>query len=609
MALFRIPALIAIYATTGALAQDAPRTSFVVPGDVVWEGTVNGLDRDGSAPVFELAPAGDAFVYFQGLPWPRLMFRKLGEKEPKMLGRLVPFGRRHPRFAPDGNAVYFTAERHFKRRLRPGHRAGGKDPVVQTVVVRVTTDGRSVVHVAPAGLSAPDAFAVFLDLRPDGRSALVGIGNGLRRAAATRGDYALELAEISVPGDASSPTPPRRLGFQVPGHAVARYSTDGRSIYYTRQPASGPGGGAAVFQLEIAGGTHRKLDIDAFGIGTRSGKTVIVPNLRPHIGSFGFDPFTAYSFGADSSEATERFGVPAEFPGSGAAGAHPIGRTSKRLLLRTGPAYRPRLTVSSWKREAAGAESTLNTRSKGGTFPLVSELARSLGTSPTPIQNARVRWTEESQADGKTIRRTITVEEFMGGAVRIEKVTPPENPEDLPAHEIFARDARGCSFTNDLGEVSRISTRTFQTELNACSPLQLLVDPCGLRDATLEYVRVAGPKVLAKPSAIEFRHADAYHGTIHLKRVGERLLPEKIVSPAYLSRASLSRTSLSRTSLSGTGARESSGGTSRAEKVLAFDDFRPVAGRLLPHRITFDDGVSPPEKSRVMTVEEISIGR
>ena len=184
--------------------------------------------------------------------------------------------------------------------------------------------------------------------------------------------------------------------------------------------------------------------------------------------------------------------------------------------------------------------------------------------------------------------------------MRIEKVTPPENPEDLPAHEIFARDARGCSFTNDLGEVSRISTRTFQTELNACSPLQLLVDPCGLRDATLEYVRVAGPK----PSAIEFRHADAYHGTIHLKRVGERLLPEKIVSPTYLARTSLSRTSLSRT-----GARESSGGTSRAEKVLAFDDFRPVARRLLPHRLTFDDGVSPPEKSRVMTVEEISIGR
>ena len=122
------------------------------------------------------------------------------------------------------------------------------------------------------------------------------------------------------------------------------------------------------------------------------------------------------------------------------------------------------------------------------------------------------------------------------------------------------------------------------------SPLQLLVDPCGLRDATLEYVRVAGPKVLAEPTAIEFRHADAYHGTIHLKRVGERLVPEKIVSPMYLSRPAT---------------RESSGGTSHAEKVLTFDDFRPVAGRLLPHRITFDDGVS----LRVMTVEEISFGR
>ena len=69
------------------------------------------LERQPAPDSFVLSPDGRGLFYFQGAPWPRLLFRSLDEpgSEARMVAPFVPFRRRPPRVAPSGEAVYFTA--------------------------------------------------------------------------------------------------------------------------------------------------------------------------------------------------------------------------------------------------------------------------------------------------------------------------------------------------------------------------------------------------------------------------------------------------------------------------------------------------------------------
>ena len=589
--------ILATLSFTVAFADPCDRP-VMAPGEVIWEGAPDALDLLHSRPIVELAPDGKSFLFLQGLPWPRLMIQSVepGEDEPVMLGTKAPFGGRQPRFSPDGQFVYFTAELDWRPRRRPrkGDASPGDD--VRTAAIRIALKDHAETTIAPAPGSSRDAFGIFLDLDPTGERALVGTGNGLRAYGFLMAPYEMEVFEV----DLSNRQPWTKLPFVLKEAALARYSADGQFIYYSNYAKDE--GLAVVYGYQRATGARSKLHRDVLRIGWRAGDLDVAAVPSAHLGSFGFDGFRSFLFRLGHDDPVVHWRPSADFLGDRVDGAPwPRAVRGARVLLRLGLPDRPRFAVCQWDRTAyrsrlkeaidgpeclgdrrlpaarariarARSESLRLARVAPVATELVDRLERSLILLPSaPVASVRVRWKEARSEAG--VQRDFEVIERATGEMIIEKVTPPFDELDAPMKELSVSDGRIFRHTDDRGDTRDVPEHLFEQERLGVSPYHLLLDPAGLTHADLEYVSVDGGD---KQKRLGFRYLDGYSGHLLVEIDGPSVRPVEIVS---------------RMSFPSDRVRESLGNprgeTDSQYKSVRFVDYRPLDGRLVPHTVIF----------------------
>lgn len=584
----------------------------VSPGGVVWQGTPHGLDRRQSGSVVELAPDGRSFLYFQGLPWPRLMLQSFADgATPVMMSTLAPFGARSPRFSPTGEFVYFTAELDWRPRRRPRKGEANPGDDLRAAVVRIASGDRTEKILAPSPGSARNAFAIFLDLDPSGNTILIGTGNGLRVFGSTLSPYKMEVFELDVAGK----KPRKKLPFVVKEAAVARYSNDGRTIYYTNY-ARGEGP-AVVYGYHRETGVESKLFWDVQRGGWGAGDLDIGAVTLPHLGSFGFDAFPSFFLRHGNFDASLQWKASPGLPPGDGRGSWPISVREDRVLLRVGPPDQALFVLATWDATAYEDARTLATehpeclsdsrlpkvrervasdravsrrraQASSEAEEILSLLSRSLILpSDAPLRAARVSWKEDRVNSG--VPREFHVLETSRGSFRLEKITPPFDPLDAPMKEVWVSDGRNFQTIDDRGDVRTVPERIFQAERNGVSPFQLLFDPIGLTHVGLEFVSVASAKKDSE-RRLDFVYVDGYRGSLFVELEGDGARPTRIVSPLLFASEHV-RKSLGKPL----------GGEERKTKTVSFADFRTIAGRLLPHRITFESGFN----DYTLTLEEV----
>lgn len=593
-----------------AIAFSVAMTSFaseceipaVEPGAVIWRGVPDGIDRRHSRPIVELSPDGKSVLFLQGLPWPRLMLQPIepADADAIMLGTQAPFGTRQPRFSPDGAHVYFTAELDWRPRRRPrkGESSPGDD--LRTAVVRIALRDSSETILAPVPGSARDAFGIFLDLESSGDRALIGTGRGLRAYGSLMSPYEMQAFEIDLRGKA----PRKELPFVVKEDALVRYSRDGRLIYYTIFARHE--GLAVVYGYDRETGRESKLHRDVLRIGWRAGDVDIAALGVAHLGSFGFDGFLGFLLRHGHDDPAVQWRTTRTFlDRDDAQPVWPRTVRGTRALVRTGPPDLSRFAVTEWDAAAYQNELSMATKRRSclgdarlpeprerlakaraeslrlaRVRPEVKETVESLGRSlillgGAPVDAVRVRW-KEARAEVGVVRE-FEVIETARGALRIEKVTPALDELDAPMKEIFVSDGRSFRFTDDRGDTRDIPEQIFVQERVGVSPYHLLLDPAGLTHPDLEFVSIdgAGPE-----KRLGFEYLDGYSGELKVEVDGALVRPTEIISRMAFASDQV-RVSMG----------NPRGKTDWVTKSVRFEDFRPVAGRLVPHRVIFENGL------------------
>ncbi|MBI4585443.1 MAG: hypothetical protein HY717_15630 [Planctomycetes bacterium] len=587
----------------------------LAPGEIIWQGALNGIDATARERILELAPDGQSFLYYQGAPWPRLMLQPAGAKdvEPRMVGTVAPLATRAPRFDLEGKSVFFTARLDW-RPLRPP--AAGPPPegaIVHLAAVRVAVDGKSQEKLAPAPSAPVDASAIFLDLHPGSQILLVGAVASLKAAELQNGSFSMNMLEIPASGGGSG----EDLGFQIGGRAVARYSWDGKAIYYTRDDFKD--GSPPLFRYDRSSGVHEALRREACSAGWSAGDVEVCRFQLAHPGGFGWDAYPAFFLQRSLKEPAVLFRLPEGFPLSAQAALVPHSIRGERMLLSSGLEDQPRAVLARWnprafeeelarakaspresldpgnpeaRKQWAAGRARLSLRAAGDSAaaPLLKSMLRSLVLLPgAPVERIKVRWAQESGLAGSDLKRAVEVIESARGAVRLEKTLPPEKPESTPPRELVVGDGQEARLTDDRNITTALPNSALQAELAQFSPYQLLLDPAALGNPGLRFQAARNPgwkePAPASERALEFRHLDGFHGTLFLQVEGEQALPTRLVTPQLFPSEKMRRNM----------------GIVPNDKSITFEDYRPVAGRLVPHRLRFDDGLSP----FTLTVEEL----
>lgn len=575
---------------------------------VLWSGRLDALERQHPRAAFQLAPGGKGFLYFQGAPWPRLLYRSLDDPsaEPRMLSRSVPYSSLPPRFNPQGDAVFFTAVTNLESLDAPTAR---QRPLALKLV-RVDLADLKVERLHPPEGSPDDAFSVLLDVHPSGDWILAGAGADLRTRDLRRSEGPMRLLEISTQVGNRERAPPRELGIQVNRQSFVRYSRDGRRVEYTLAPHDDPG--AEVFALD-------RESLKGFQTGVRSGSLARHAgdlDLRtfqwPHRGSFGWDGFQSYDVSPGGSAASLPLRFAPEVAALSILPPEPVAFRGDRVLLCGGLQDRPLVIVAAFtatggaggKPQPAGTRLALDPRfGKGGvlarvdpeTAPLLERLRGTLQSpqaSEVRAVRAELRQVGTSVAAGTV--QAVTVHEKLPGLFLAERSFTPEageaeKPAEKPAAEeilpepqtqILASDGSECWMKLEDGRFQVVEEAFVSLEVNSLSVFRLLLDPAGLGDPELRFAKAVAAEPGEDGAArwrLPYSYADGYSGELVVEEREGGVRPLVWESPLIFSSHAL----------------EQAIGNVPKTKSLHFEDFRSFAGRLIPHRLRFENGFEP----------------
>lgn len=447
-----VPSLLAasLVLANAPAAADGARAARLEVGAPLWSAPIDGLDLS-TAPedLFDLAPGAESLVYLQGAPWPRVMVQELApgpEAPPRPLSAAVPLSGRPVRFAPDGDAVYFSL-------LERTETLDGAAPRPRrSFAARAAFPGGELEVIYPPRAHPGAGHAVFLDVRPDGQAILVGLGTGggpvetgelevaeirrLPREAPERGSEA--AAGARAWGD------PFRLGFAIGARGTARYADGGRAVDCARgetperetsrlerlviaaevpgaargagaAPASGNEGRGASSRLEAAPRPAGELDVRRL-LRSRLGAGDGFPEVRAGPAGTVAGPAGTLSDGAGAARSGALLSFAPEVLAHAPAAPQPLVFRKGRVLLQAmGRAGRLTL-VAPWAWAppgsapgpeagaeagasaapeaaagvaAAGVAGTVRARASAEARPLLEAIARSLeggaGTPPAAL--------------------------------------------------------------------------------------------------------------------------------------------------------------------------------------------------------------------------------
>lgn len=589
-------AVIGLCFSPGLVAQD---TAAIGARRVIFRRQLDALRRPHGTLDFALSPDGRRLLYYQGLPWPRLMVVDVDSPHasPRMIGALEPFGALPPRFGASGDEVFFTVvdgtAAHSARAISPT-RASAVD--LPLVVVRADiASGRSA-RLHPASTRG-GAFSVLLDVHPSGERILVGTGRGFRGPDLRAAPTALTLVEVPARGGSDS-----RPGFQVMSDALVRYSRDGASIEYTQGAGDEPEVERARFDLASA--RHVELGPATLAEWRPAGDHDVRAIERVHRGSFGYDGVSSYAVRRTVDGVTH---VAELDVASALAGLPivPIAFAGGRALVAGGPRDRPTLAVVELEvgagaalvaetdvtRFAVGADffrGGIACRSDPKAAAILERVRRAL--TPTAAKSgvaARAEARRTKSLGATTLSFTITATEALDGRFRVERQFPPVAVDSSDGRaatgESTVSYARGRGSIRSAGDARQpVDAGFLARTLAESSPLRLWLDPAGLADRDLRFLAprdaASGRDTAATAAGVvlPFEYDDGFAGELSLE-AGERgLLPRE-----WRTRLSFPTHALA-TQI----------GAVRAHKTLRFEEWRDVDGRLVPARIYFDDGIA-----------------
>ncbi len=503
---------------------------------------LNGADLNHQPVVMELSADGKSVVYYQGLPWPRLVVQGLKDDQPKvrLLSKMAPFTWRRPRISGDGKWVYFTANPYWKPR-RP--RALEAPQPWFPKVVRANWEGTPTEVIYPKTATSAGEFGVLLDLHPKSGRLLIGTGTQLTSTLVQQGTTQLKVQEIDPSTGVLKP-----LGFEVGFHEGIRYSGDGQSIYYTNKFSS------QLFQLKLNQGTHAALSLNKAQIGRRLDFHELIPSWRSHLGSFSSGSTETYLLTRTQNTkgiVLQPKGSPDQWKGGPSV---PLSLQKGILLSRSHFEDWPVGTLSSWAAPSLKSEKVflssgwvtkeLNARSY---LSVVSQFSpdvqmwkerlvasfppRKVGEKLTHLR-ALIK-IKNYIPERPDVEVSFTVLETAKGFGRIEISTPAINPADVPALETWDYSEKKLEFTSDEGTRSPRRIDEYHALLSLVSPYRLFVDPAGLNDS-LQFSK--GPT----NESLSFQYKNGFHGEITFQNHEGSWVPLKIQSPKWFkSKASL----------------------------------------------------------------------
>ena len=220
---------------------------------------------------------------------------------------------------------------------------------------------------------------------------------------------------------------------------------------------------------------------------------------------------------------------------------------------------------------------------------LIEKMRASLVVSTdSPLRTVQVNWKQsQGEAESSTKSRTIKVIESIKGPIRIENTQPPSNPEDAPRRELLIYDGVQYHQTDDEGMTTILAPESTQNVLNIFSPLHLLFDPAGLSHPENRFQIHKENNHASSERILSFRYLDGFHGKLYLKIENGQVLPARISTPFIFQSLKIKKQFR----------------FAAKEKTISFENYKLVDGRMVPHKIIFDNGL----QSLSLEVEELII--
>ncbi len=540
-------------------------------GPVVWQGSLDGLARPHQRTAFRLSPRGDAFLWFQGPPLPRLMLQPLAGGEgsggaARMVGTATPCSTMAPRWGPDGRDLYFTAA-SAPVSARPSGRGRVRTPVALWVV-RAALPTLAVEPVWPRAGRADGSIAVLLDVHPSGDRVLVGTARAPERFGGDprRADLRLALVEVPV-GEGAGDV--RTLGLFIGGRALARYDRSGAAVELVDGDAGDPG--ALVRRWDLTRGRFEPGGAERAGWRRHGGDLDVVVLQVPHRGSFGHDPFRTFALARAGSPSAASLRVPAAVLQASIVPPVPIAARAGRVLLCGGLPDRPRVFVTRLFLPAAGATRSARfdpaaalrlseaffagemlCRVDDGTRPIVERLRATLREPDAPpirALRARVRW-EGIGVNAGTVH-ALRIVESAPGRCRIERslavieadVSTAEDgdavgpPPRKSGTQVLSFDGERCWLKGEGDRWQRVDAAFAAAELSSSSLLRLALDPAGLGDPHLAFgpAREESADAQGRRWTLPVRYDDGYAGELVVAETDSgAVLPVAWRSPLHL---------------------------------------------------------------------------
>jgi hypothetical protein len=569
----------------------------------VWSGHLDALEKDHDPLAFALAPHGRGFLYYQGAPWPRLLYRSLAEPdtEPLMVAPVVPLPFFPPRFSPSGDAVYFTVVEGAETLPAPGDR-----PVPPAFyVARVSFPSLEIERLHPAEGGREGFFSVLLDMHPSGDSVLVGAGSGLRGVDPRRDDVNLEVLEVPADGGTAVP-----LELRVNGLALVRYTRDGTAVEYT--VGARGGAGARVLRYVRSSGRHERTQETQAQLWRHAGELDVQAFQLPHRGSFGRDPYRSFEVREPGATAglLLRLAAPVAALAGCAPGAPdapppvPVTFQSGRVLLCGGFQDRRLLVVAEVEPRSRASTAPVAKRAPFALDPrffgdeilaghepaareILDKLRQSLRTTAAEkIAAIRAEFAFTGPASAGGGREVMQVLERADGPLLIERTYSPLPAEDAegkavevaPISQILAFDGERCWMKTGDDRYLQIEEPAFAMELSATSPFRWLFDPAGLKDP---HLRFSKPEALPAGKdgesrwKVPFFYPDGYSGELVVGEESATTLPVSWRTPLVLPGQKLRRDF----------------GKLPQTKEATFEGWHLSKGWWIPRQLRFDGGL------------------
>ena len=591
-------------------------------GELLWRGQPVAISCPSGERPLDLAPDGSSVLYLQGDPWPRVMLQPLtAGAEPVVLGDHAPFGARSPRFDFEGRLVFFTADLDPESQegepiapaVAPAAIAPGRSRALRTAAVAVDLAAQREHRLFPPAGGEPDAFALFLDVHPTGRTILLGSGRAVTRPEASLGAFSVTLSELNFTDKGEPIVPARPLSLEAPGIALARYSWDGKVIFVVVE--AGADQASRVLRYDRATEIQETLAIDPRSLSRLGGDVEIAQRRWPHAGGFGAAQFPMTLL----SRAVDLPAVPFRGP-ERPWGAHPylpVVVRGERVLLAAGPEDRLEIAVARW--DPAALEGALSAASSSGSGPIlapgsfhpgwdidavratgadarVEKLLRELCSSSVlllgqKVVAAQARWAllsptrdPQPQPQARRSRHELQALELASGEIRIVRTTIAERPEDPKRIEALAWNGREAWSRAGEGERMALDVAEVLGEAATASPFALLLDPLGLGRAGTHLSMVEEKSENAADGrgtrrAILLLRERSWQARVTVALTETGPLLESIESPAVFSHERVRRNL----------------GDVPAQRSVRFADWKSVAGRRVPGRVTFLDGLNDVE--------------